>query len=34
MGNNRITYVQHYGTNTRKSELIVAAERVVAGVAS
>ena len=33
MGNNRITYVQHYGTNARESELIAAAERVLAGVA-
>ena len=31
MGNNRITYVQHYGTNARESELIAAAERVLAG---
>ncbi len=34
MGNNRMTYVQHYGTNARESELIAAAERVLAGVAS
>ena len=26
--------VQHYGTNARESELIAAAERVLAGVAS
>ncbi len=30
MGNNRMTYVQHYGTNARESELIAAAERVLA----
>ena len=34
MGNNRMTYVQHYGTNARESELIAAAERVLAGVTS
>jgi len=34
MGNNRMTYVQHYGTNARESELIAAAERVFAGVLS
>ena len=32
MGNNRMTYVQHYGTNARESELIAAAERVLARV--
>ena len=30
MGNNRMTYVQHYGTNARESELMAAAERVLA----
>ena len=30
MGSNRMTYVQHYGTNARESELIAAAERVLA----
>ena len=32
MGNNRMTYVQHYGTNARESELMAAAERVLARV--
>jgi hypothetical protein len=34
IGNNRMTNVQHYDTNTRESELIAAAERVLAGVVS
>jgi len=34
MGNNRMTYMENYGTNTSESELIAAAERVLAGVAS
>ena len=32
MGNNRMTYEEHYGTNAREPESVAASERVLARV--